>query len=864
MTSLSAGTTRALDMRTITATHWIGFTFLDGYPTYTKLYDNASNYVQFNGSGLTYNTATYRVASGNYSSIREYGGGALLYTITGGPWAGPAFSTYVLTGNNAAISNVLFGGADSIVGSRFNDYLLGYNGNDVMRGGLGNDTLNGGAGNDNILGDAGNDYLAGVTGNDTLNGGDGNDILAAGAGKTVFVGGAGVDYATIDLRTATGAISFNGVRLTIGGVVWDTFSAVERFAVTGGSGNDVLYGGAYNDFLEGSGGNDRLYGLGGNDDLRGSLGHDQLFGGDGNDTLYAGAGDFGVNDGNDTLDGGAGADSMIGGSGNDVYYVDSISDEINDAYGIDTVFSSVSWSNASGSSQVGYSSIENLTLTGAAAIDGTGNDDANLITGNNAVNRLYGNGGGDTLNGNGGADELNGGDGNDTLLGGLGDDVLNGDAGNDSLDGGDGADTLNGGAGDDTYLVGAGDVIDETSGSGTDTVRTGFTFSLGAGIENLVLTGATAIDGTGNTLGNLITGNTANNILDGGDGNDSLDGAAGADTLIGGIGNDTLNGGIGADSMSGGAGNDSYYVDSLSDILSEDPSAGTDTVLTSVTWTLGDDFENITLSWGFAVNATGNALGNTMLGNTSSNALDGGDGNDSLDGSSGADTLIGGNGNDTLVGGFDIDSMAGGDGDDVYYVSYDFTASAGDNISEAANEGTDTVITNYSMTLGDNFENLTLAPFVTGLVCVGNALNNVMTGNGSRSTLNGAGGNDTLDGGLYDDTLIGGAGADVFVFTTALGSSSGVLNSDTITDFSTGEDSIHLDNAIFTGLGATGALSAAQFATNAATDANDRIIYNSTTGALSYDADGSGSGTAIEFARLGVGLALSNSDFVIV
>lgn len=781
-------------MRIITASHWTSFLLLDGYPTYTKFYNDASNYVQFNGAGLTYNTSTYRVASGNYSSISEYAGGKLLYTITGGPWAGPAFSTHVLTVNNAAVSTVLFGGADSIVGSRFNDYLLGYAGNDILRGGAGNDTLNGGAGNNNLLGEAGNDYIAGGAGFDTLNGGDGNDILVGGAGRAIFSGGAGIDYALFDLRTATAAVAFNGIQLTLGGAGKYNLSGVERFSVKSGAGNDLLYGGAYADVFESNNGNDRVFAGDGNDTILGGAGNDFLSGQAGNDSLVGGTG-------NDTLDGGAGNDRLVGGAGNNVYYVDSALDTIVDGgagFGVDTVFASATISLAS----FQFSNLENLTLTGSAAINGTGNSINNVITGNSAANILSGGNSGDTLYGVGGNDTLNGDSANDTLYGGDGADSLNGGDGEDVLDGGAGADTLAGGTYNDIYYLGAGDIVVEGVNEGIDKAFASVTVTLDPGIEILVLTGTSAIDATSNEQDYThIFGNSAAN---------HLYGRSGADYLVGGAGGDTLEGGIGADR---------YFVDDLSDVLIESPNSGEDFVLSNVDWVLGDDFEHLTLGakvesdvahtsyqgdvlqsvWTGGsrdIDGTGNAKNNFIIGSFGANLLDGKAGNDYIQGYSGADTLLGGDGNDEIGGGNGADSLDGG---------------AGSDLLDGDSTPFDLVAVNYGA-----------------------------------------------------DTLTGGAGADTFSFTTAIGvGANGILNVDTITDFSVVDDRIQLLGSVFAGVGISGTLSASRFATDAPADADDRIIYNSSTGSLYYDADGNGAGAAIEFARLTAGLALTNADFVI-
>ena len=240
--------------------------------------------------------------------------------------------------------------------------------------------------------------------------------------------------------------------------------------------------------------------------------------------------------------------------------------------------------------------------------------------------------------------------GNDNLVGGDGNDTLQGLAGNDTLNGGLGSDSLEGGNGNDVYYVdNSGELVLETvtgSTGGTDLVYASVSYTLPNLVENLTLTGNSAINGTGNTLNNTIIGNNGNNYLLGDAGNDKLDGKAGVDTL------------------DGGAGNDTYTIDNVNDVIID--SAGTDTVSASISYTLADNLENLTLTGSTAINGTGNNGNNVITGNSGANLLSGLDGNDSLNGGNGNDTLLGGNGDDTLIGGTGNDSLTGGSGRDFF------------------------------------------------------------------------------------------------------------------------------------------------------------------------------------------------------
>lgn len=203
--------------------------------------------------------------------------------------------------------------------------------------------------------------------------------------------------------------------------------------------------------------------------------------------------------------------------------------------------------------------------------------------------------------------------------------------GDDTIDGGFGTDKMFGGRGNDTYIVGSqSETVSEKPGEGTDTIRTAVSYSLedtdgtlgnGGNVENLELTGNAKINGTGNALNNVLTGNSAVNTLTGGRGNDRLDGGGAADVLI------------------GGAGKDTYVVDETAETVKELADGGKDTVLSSVSFTLGANVENLVLTGSAAIDAKGNGGVNVITGNGKANVITGGGGGDVLTGGVGGDTF---------------------------------------------------------------------------------------------------------------------------------------------------------------------------------------------------------------------------------
>ena len=596
--------------------------------------------------------------------------------------------------------------ADTINGLEGDDTIFGLGGDDTIDGGLGIDSMTGGLGNDVFIVDnkldlvieadeQGTDeirssvtytlsdfvenlVLTGIgkingTGNDlanTITGNDKNNKIDGGLGDDTMAGGKGNDSYTVDsLIDVVTEVSSQGTDKIESSVNIAALAAnVERLTLTGvgnlaGTGNSL---------------------------------NNQVTGNDGNNALDGGAG-------NDKIKGGAGDDAMTGGLGNDQFYVDDALDTVTElsgsGSGLDSVYSTLA-------AYTLGANVENLVLKGNSNINGTGNDLANKLTGNIGANTLSGGLGNDTIDGKKGNDTMVGGAGDDKfyvdrigdvvtedadvvvgpvttnfghdsvivsfegytlsanvedlflsgnaitgtgngldnlIRGTIANNTLVGGAGNDELDGLLGDDTMTGGLGDDTFVVNtAGDVVNENSGEGTDTVKSSVDYILtDADVENLTLTGFIDIDGTGNSGANFITGNLLGNVLRG----------------LG--GNDTLNGGSGDDNMDGGEGSDTYIVGQAGDVVNDTGTGVTDsdTVQSTIAYTLGATIENLVLTGGAALSGTGN---------TGANAITGNDGSNTLLGLGGADAINGGKGNDLITGGVGGDNLTGGAGSDTF------------------------------------------------------------------------------------------------------------------------------------------------------------------------------------------------------
>lgn len=454
-----------------------------------------------------------------------------------------------------------------------------------------------------------------------------------------------------------------------------------------------------------------------------------------------------------------------------------------------------------------------------------------------------------------------GGVGNDTLKGNDGDNVLSGAAGKDKLYGGSGTDTLDGGVGNDAMLGGAGDdiyfvnasgdrvyeTVDATAGAadsgGLDWVHSAISYNLDAYaglrfVEKLSLTGAANLAGYGNALDNTLIGNAGSNLLDG---------KAGADAMIGGMGNDT------------------YYVDNAGDQVVEAAGQGSDTIWSTVSYSLtnAQAVEALYASGPAGLTLQANDLGVSLFGGA------------------GIDTLVGGAGADMLYGGGGADLLRGGAGNDIYYVD-----NAGDQLFETLtfdpsdtndaggiDRALSTVSYDLSASNGAKFiEKLTL----TGSDAIdgtGNDLANTLVGNGAANTLSGGAGRDTLSGGAGDDRLIGGTGADVL--TGGTGNDSFVFaavadQGDAVKDFLVGTDLLEFSASGFGGGLVSGEAAMVVNAASSATAMGGSTGYfifddaGKGLGTLYWDATGGSGADAVAVTILSGVTGLAATDFLIV
>ena len=778
------------------------------------------------------------------------------------------------------------GGDDALSGGAGDDYIDGGIGSDVLQGGMGKDTLMGGDGDDFIYGSSdetidkpsninftapvntsshpqgtGFNWIAGydntysngapksysnynrnrieeTTGN-LIDGGTGNDFIAAGTGADYVHGGAdndviwGMDKDDILFGDAGNDVIYgDGNRPTDianTSVIWTLAENHGNDIIDGGDGEDLIYGQGGDDIIFGGNNNDKIWGddptyyteLNGNDFLFGGAGDDQLVGGGGNDYIEGGEGNDTLygEDGDDTLIGGLGADTLKGGRGADTIYVNikegdslgstqdledriiydikqeeiqSITAETNQAgtltgkifLNLANNISSEVTNGLVGNSDYTYTFAYGIQIKHSELIGTTLNSVVNQASAELAI---FGGKLDDYLEAIGTANStLFGGLGNDTLLGNDGNNILNAGIGNDTLIGGLGNDALNGDEGDDG--------------------------------------------------------------LDGGVGNDILTAGIGNDTLVGGAGNDMLDGGFGADNMTGNDGNDTYITDNSQDLIIENALEGTDVVNSSITYTLGANLENLTLTGTASINGTGNELDNTITGNTAANVLDGGAGNDILSGGLGNDTLNGGAGDDTYIytKGSGVDSIIDSNADsNTLRLGLGITQN---NMSlRLANTSTGSALV-LDMGNGDAIQINNIDPndtlntlaisrfiFINGITLTASQLlargldingtnsddnltgsnntdringlagNDSLMGNAGDDVLNGGEGNDSLNAGVGDDNLIGSIGNDLL--TGGAGNDTYQINlgdgTDTIIDSNLSADTSLQTNILQFGLGIT-------------------------------------------------------------
>jgi Ca2+-binding RTX toxin-like protein len=784
-------------------------------------------------------------------------------------------------------TDLLYGGdgQDLLMGGLGDDQLYGENGDDELQAGIGNDKLYGAAGDDRMFGQLGNDVLYGGDGDDillgftasneakqSLNAGESdNDWLYGGAGKDYLLGGEGSDY----LDGGAGADEMQG---GVGSDFYIVNSVNDSILEQSNAGYDIVISSA-NYLL-----NKNI------EELRLLEGFDIHGTGNALNNKIIG------NNRSNILDGVTGQDIMIGEKGNDTYYVDNSGDQVVEqgGEGADRVQSSISYTLGANVEDLvlldfskpeqgsvdavdvlvyGYPKMNELdyiqgdaveNYLGTCALTAISNllTQADKPTSEEEVVKIFIQNYWQPSDVDKPSYELGGstpsqqqailssyGLRNDLLSGynvqGLANLVMSGRGVILGVNAGKlwGEDAYNGSG---TIKVNhavtvTGVVYNESDGSlkGFYIADSGrhkvsdmtrfvdmdvFNAAANVGFAYAIYTLEPVKLWNENING---TGNDANNVIIGNRGDNSLYGRGGNDSLSGGAGNDILSGDLGVDTMIGGEGKDTFIVDNAADKVTENTGEGTDLVKSSVTYTLAANTEDLLLIGTDDINGTGNALANTLIGNSADNILNGAAG---------------------------IDKLVGGVGDDTYFVD-----SALDTVIENSAAGIDLVSSNVTYALGANVENLTLngSNAING---VGNTLGNTIQGNNAANNIDGGIGSDVLIGGLGNDRLTGGSGMDAFRFNTAL-----TANMDIITDFTVTDDTIQLENAIFTKLSATGVLNASWFVkAAAASDLLDFVIYNPSTGAMIYDSDGSGAGAGVQIAQLGVNLALTNADFVVI
>ncbi|MBD2355773.1 hypothetical protein H6G41_14280 [Tolypothrix sp. FACHB-123] len=797
-------------------------------------------------------------------------------------------------------------GNDSINGGAGNDSINGGDGNDSINGGTGNDSINGGDGNDTIVGSGGTDIIDGGVGidrlildlssqtsnqtlgflgsnftlggvtatnfeeftittgagndsinqpttvdsaiyrrNDTFNTGAGNDTINLGLGTDDRAdGGTGddlliVDYSVDDVgqqmnfsaSSSNGESSGSAYRYQAATSSYldnISFSNINRFQVTGtskndnittGAGNDTILGGAGNDYINGGAGDDTILGGAGNDNINGGLGNDSINGDDGNDTINGGGG-------TDIIDGGAGIDRLI---------LDLSSQTSNQTLSLPS---------------------SNFTLGGVTATNfeeftittGSGNDTINQpTTVDSAIYRRN--------------ETFNTGAGNDTINLGLGTD-----------------DRADGGTGDDLLIVdySVDDVGQQmnfsASSSNGESSGSAYRFSATASsyLDYIYFNNINRFQVTGTSKNDSINTSVGNDTVNGGAGNDYINAGAGDDTILGGADNDNINGGLGNDSINGGDGNDYINGGGGTDIV--DGGAGIDRLIL--------DLSSQTSNQTIGILGSNLTLGGVTATNFEEFTITTGSGNDTINQPTTVNSAIyrrnetfnTGAGNDTInLGLGTTDQADGGSGDDLLIVDYSVDDVGREmNFYAYENNGESSGVAQRYQAASSNFLDYISFYNINRFQVTGTSKNDIITTGAGNDTVNGGAGNDRINGGAGDDILVGGLGNDTL--TGSSGADKFTVNAanqgiDVITDFLSSQgDKIYVSASGFGGgLVAGATITSEQFVLGtAAGDVSDRFIYNSTTGNLLFDIDGTGSLAATQIAVLSSKPALSYSDILVI
>jgi Ca2+-binding RTX toxin-like protein len=870
-----------------------------------------------------YNLTTYDQVA--FNNIEQF-------QITG---TGVADTIYTDDGNDTISSgagdDIIDSGAgnDTVNGGAGNDYIYSGTGDDTVNGGDGTDALNAdsistGDGNDTISSGAGNDIIDSGAGNDIIDSGAGNDIIYSGTGDDTVNGGNGTDTLNDDFSGSNSNLTFDTTGITLTIPTGSSYSNVEAFNLTTGSGNDTIkLKGRYDDFVNTGSGNDSIN-LG--------LGQDGVDGGAGTDLLIV---DYSSNTYSGTLSGivstNSGRISAIEGS-NGVFY----------AYYDLTTYD-----------QVVFNNIEQFQITGTGVADTIYTDDGNdTVNGGAGNDIIYSGAGNDIIDGGVGNDYIYSGTGDDTVNGGDGTDTLN----DDSISTGDGNDTISSGDGDDIIDSGAGnDIIDGVNGTALSPGLSEIdNLSGGTGSDRFILGNATKAyydDGNALTSGSSdyadITDFNIGDIIQlQGSSSNYLLSVVGTDTqilinkpstepdeLIGIVRNQT---GLNL------TGSNFAYVTLPNITLTVAPSSvledGTPNLIYTFTRTgaitnaltvnygitgtatNGTDYATIGTSVNFAANSatatvTVNPTVDTTIENNETVALTLATGTSYTIGTTTAVTgTITNDDGPTISLGLNYSAISEDSPSNFIYtftrtgattnsltVNYSIAGTALSTDYTGATPGISKTITfaagsaTATLTL-DPTADTTLEPnetvilqLVSGTgytivttaaqtatiinddntrnqqgtngnsVLLGKNYSDYLTGGTGNDILNGAGNSDYLTGAAGNDTLTGGSGGDTFFFANAN------LGIDTITDFTPNEDTIFISASGFgSGLIAGNPLTQTQFILgSSATSASQRFIYNSTNGALLFDADGNGLGTAKQIATLSIGLALTCEDIFV-